>query len=231
MRSLFIGAASAIAFAGSAHAGNITVLTFEGETAGTIIDDEFAPLVTITTNSNGDNDAAVIFDTNNPTGNDGDLGAAFSPASGMGDDLSPDNILIISEDARGIMCGMDTCSTPDDEGEGGTITFDFSEEVTFQGFDVFDVSDGGATFSVDFFDIDDMLITSIAAPSGIGDNEFMSFVGLGIQGVIRAVFNFGGSGGIDNIAFETSEIPLPAALPLMLVGLGGLGFVSRRRKS
>ena len=230
MRKLLIGAATALTAIGSAHAGALTVLDFEGEAAGTIIDNEFAPFVTITTVSNGDNNAAVIFDTNNPTGNDDDQGAPFDPADGMGGQLSPGNVLVISEDARGITCNGVTCSEPDDEGEGGTIAFNFAEVVTFQGFDVFDVSDGGVSFSVDLFDINDMLITSILAPSGIGDNEFLSFIDLNIAGVIRAVFNFGGSGAIDNIAFETSEVPLPAALPLMLMGLGGLGFASRRRK-
>ena len=36
---------------------------------------------------------------------------------------------------------------------------------------------------------------------------------------------------VDNIAFETSAVPLPAGLPLMLLGLGDLCVVQRRRKA
>lgn len=39
------------------------------------------------------------------------------------------------------------------------------------------------------------------------------------------------SGGTRVLAIETASVPLPAALPLLLAGLGGLGLIRRRRKS
>lgn len=35
----------------------------------------------------------------------------------------------------------------------------------------------------------------------------------------------------DNFVFDVAEVPLPAALPLFLAGLAGLGFAKRRRKA
>lgn len=40
---------------------------------------------------------------------------------------------------------------------------------------------------------------------------------------------FNGSGGV--LGFETAELPVPGALPLMIAALGGLGWVARRRKA
>ena len=221
-------AASAALFAAPAMAAPI-LIDFEGESAGTIIDNEYAPLLTVSTSSNGSNDHAVVFDTDNPTGNDGDLGAPFdNPFTGATEMFEPGNVLIISEDARGVSCGADSCSPPDDEAGGGSITFEFNQEVTFLGVDVFDVSDGGATFNIEFFDVDGLFATVFFA-SGIGDNEYVSFLSQ-FDDVVKIVFNFGGSGAIDNILFDAPEIPVPAALPLLLSGLAGLGFASRRRK-
>lgn len=37
--------------------------------------------------------------------------------------------------------------------------------------------------------------------------------------------------GIDNLEFSVTAVPLPAALPLMLGGLAGIGLIGRRRQS
>ena len=36
---------------------------------------------------------------------------------------------------------------------------------------------------------------------------------------------------LDNVAYNTATVPVPAALPLMLLALGGLGVAARRRKA
>ncbi|MGA9412634.1 MAG: VPLPA-CTERM sorting domain-containing protein [Roseobacter sp.] len=36
---------------------------------------------------------------------------------------------------------------------------------------------------------------------------------------------------MDNLAYTVAPVPVPAALPLLLAGIGGLGFMARRRRS
>jgi len=83
------------------------VLDFEGFASGTVIDNQFDG-VTITAQRDVNNTAAndaMIFDSNNPTGGDHDLGY-----NGRG------NILIVSEDND---------SNDADDAVGGKMTFDF----------------------------------------------------------------------------------------------------------
>jgi hypothetical protein len=39
------------------------------------------------------------------------------------------------------------------------------------------------------------------------------------------------SGGARVLALEASPVPVPAALPLLLAGIGAFGLIARRRKS
>lgn len=48
------------------------------------------------------------------------------------------------------------------------------------------------------------------------------------------MFEFAGSGGLDNISFDTQfsrEVPLPGALPMLLGGLGLIGWLGWRRRA
>ena len=215
----------------SAHATTV-VIDFEDQVAGTIIDDEYSQYFTVTTNSNGTNDAAVIFDTDNPTGNDHDLESPFSPYNGVGGNLIAGNALIISEDARGVSCNAVSCTPADDEGRGGVISFMFNEAVTFLGLDALDITDSRASFRVAFYSLDNLLLSSITAPSGVGDNEFISLVDNAITNVGRVDFLFGGSGAIDNIRFETpaTAVSAPGTLALVMSSLVGYGAMRRRKK-
>lgn len=238
VKALLVALACAAAPAGAA------VLDFEGFGLGTIIDDEYANLgVTIrgdhyrqAARNEGVN-VAAIFDTNNPTGGDDDLGATFSNSRGLGD-LDPGNVLILHEQWKhcrnGVTCGND----PDDVGRrpyAGEFVIEFAEGVRLESIDFFDIEheENGATPNneIELFDVlgnpilDDMFFT----PDTGGDNTW-DRVDLGVDGVGRLHIKMGGSGAIDNIVFSFVPEVVPAAngvIALLLVG----GAALRRRRA
>lgn len=216
MLKLFTAASAVVLGAGAAHAA---VIDFEGFAHGEAINSVSAGGVTatVTVDSNGAVDQAVAFDTSLSGTADPDLEGPFTGTGAT----NPGKVLIISEDGG-----------PDDERFGGLVTFEFSQPIDFLGFDAFD----GGLFEVtsgmgDLFPVADLIVS--------GDNQSNRLtVTEGFQGVTFLNFSFmdsgeGASGAIDNIEFQiagVAPIPVPAALPLLLAGLGGLGLVARRRR-
>ncbi len=214
---------TAIALSLVTSAASAAVLDFEDFVAGDILTNLGNGITVSATGGSGD---AMVFDSNNATGGDDDLEAPFydlmvdDPNSNKANKgvaaqgataFAPGNILIISEDGDS--------SDPDDNGSGGVITFKFAEVITFLGFDVFD---DVTNFTVSS-DLGDSVVANLAF-----DNQFQSFNALNWTGVSEITFDFGNaSGAIDNLRF--TPVPLPASLPLMLVGMAGMGFAARRR--
>ena len=220
MKSLLSVLAASAALMGAAGAVTIDFETF-GD--GEIVDTQIAGVTISATGGVGE---AIAFDTGDVQANQGDddLKAPFTDVDG-GDPLSPGNILVISEND----CSAGFCLPPDDA-VGGTITVEFGnpQGVIFESVNVFDVTDGNASFSVELFDLSDVSLGSLVVNQTVGDNQFLNLVN-DIDGVVgKLVFNFGGSGGIDDLTY--TEVPIPGALLLMLTGLGLGRLASRKNK-
>lgn len=155
---------------------------FEGDdlAAGTIISDQYDDLgLTISTSTEFD---AMLFDTNNPTGEDFDLAAA---------DLG--NVLIISEDGD--------ISDPDDNAHGGNLTFEWDTSVDITGVDLLDIDEPGS--SITFFDDNSHEIATLEIPE-LEDNGFQQ-LGFDVENVARMDIFLAGSGAVTAVDFISSD--------------------------
>ena len=220
--TLFSMSAIVSCFFSAAHA--TTVIDFEGYSAGTIIDTEYAGELTMSAVNLGSGpDAAVIFDTTNPTGGDTDL---------VPIDYNPGNVLIIHETNN---CDANTCDNPDDEASGGIFYLDFASIITLESIDFFDIEateNGQTPYNViKLFDAADneIMPDTFYIPGTGGDNTWDQLL-FNVDGIKRIELNMAGSGAIDNITYR-ARVPLPAAAWLFASGFIGLITLARRKKA
>ncbi|WP_411891017.1 VPLPA-CTERM sorting domain-containing protein [Yoonia sp. SDW83-1] len=216
-KMLLISAIAALGLAAQAPAATLTFDEFSHGDVITSLNLEGGVTATVSANgrSSSSPDQAWIFDTTLSGTRDRDLEGPFTN-DGVNYDIYAGRALIIQENNIG----------PDDDGNGGIITFVFSQAITFLGFDFLDdetvrASDNNGN------------LTRVGRPTGSAfDNYHTSSGLLNWANVTQLTFDFGrNSGAIDNLRYEVSQIPVPASLPLMLAALGGLGFMARRRKT
>jgi len=232
-----MGAAILFAMAGSASAASLSVLDFEGFGSGQIIDDEYAPLVSISAvNLSTGPDAAVIFDSTdpNPAGGDFDLVGPFASNNpALPDGFEPGNILIVQERND---CDFQTgfCATPDDEGSrpGGEFEFVFSQAITLESIDFFDIeqieNNHNPNSEIHLFNSagDEIQAGMFFVPGTGGDNLWNRLDFGSVSDVRRIVIELNGSGAIDNLTYQV--VPVPAAAWLFGSAIGLLGWVRRR---
>ena len=141
--------------------------------AGTVIIDQFEDITISTPSEFG----VMIFDTNNPTGGDDDLGASVG------------NALIISEDGDS--------SDPDDNAAGGTISIEFDQLATVTKIGLLDIEESGG--SINLFDNESNLIEVIEIEP-LGDGRLQQLA-LNVQEVARMDINLAGSGALTELNF------------------------------
>lgn len=157
---------------------------------------------------------ARAFDSELNSTFDPDLEAPFTTG---GLSLNPGNVLIIQEPGSAI---------PDDNATGGFIDFIFGSSVLFSGFTGLDDANFRVTANGDTIEVG-----SFRVPN---DNGFGVFSLASAVEVDSLRFRFqGASGAIDDLTFiapDIAPVPVPAALPLLLAGIGGLAVMKRRQK-
>lgn len=232
MKRYLAAAASAAFVLSTASAAVQVVENFEGlGVEGTEITSLASMAATITVQSNGSNDHAILFDTNNLSSADPDLEAPIYDKSdydaGGRTPVDAGYILVISE--RDVPTG-----TADDESRGGKITFDFATGLTLFSVDFHDTKPGAmvSLFNGSGAQFDFTLNVDLDTNSAPNFKETL-FFGTGVSDVVKMVVDFGrDSGGINDIVFESgddiSEVPVPGALPLMLTGAAV--FLARRKR-
>jgi hypothetical protein len=161
---------------------------------------------------------ARIFDTNVSDSADPDLEGDFTNAQDSTDVRNFGSALIIQERVN------KASAIPDDERAGGSITFTFDKAIDLLSLDYLDGEEGASVFAN---------MSQIGGfGSGIsGDNLFVTLgFGADAMGITQFRVDFLGSGAIGAFDVQLSAVPIPASLPLLLAGLGGLGYMGRRRR-
>jgi hypothetical protein len=235
IKNLLIVLTGLFALHTSVVSAGVTVLDFEGFANGQIIDDEYAAngVNIVTDNARKTFDYGVAFDTSlsgtedpdlefNNSNNDYTSQYTALNLGGYAGNTTPGNILIIQENNTG--CGDGICNSPDDEGgrPAGYFEFNFSDIVSILSIDFFDVEDqnlNNAYNAIHFYDASDNEIYANNFVPFMGDGQFMRQTFNDITGVKRLVINLPGSGGIDNLAFKTTDVPEPGTLVIMASAL------------
>ena len=165
--------------------------------AGTIVTDQFENITLLSPAETG----VMVFDTDNPTGEDYDLAA-----ENLG------NVLIISEDGNQ--------QDPDDNATGGTIEIEFDEPSTVTEIGLLDIEESGSF--IDLFDAEGDLIESIEIDP-VGDGVGFE-LDLPSSEVSRLELNLSGSGALTSLSFipeqDDSSQGGTSSEPILLTEIG-----------
>lgn len=220
----------------AAQAAVIDIDDIAGVQAGTVVDTQFAGVTISRTDSGGG--PPIALDTDNAPVGDPDLQAPFTNSNPTTPGLSdgPDNpgfILVSNLSDTG--CGDEVCDNVNDDGGGSTLSFVFTAPSEIVSLDLFDLDEGTSSATLELLSSGG---TKVVSGADVGDGASVSvdigtFFGLTTgQTFDELRIRFSGSGGVDNIVFNTpgTDIPEPATLALVGSGLLAAGALTRRRR-
>lgn len=197
-------------------------------TSGQVIDDEYHNTtgISVTVRAQSDSGVAAIFPSHAPPGIDYDIGTPNEtcPVSGPGEGaggevgqvgencMAHGNVLIMPTvgdgDGDGFIDG-----DPNDDDDGGTISFIFSDPVTVDFIEVLDQESEENLVIESYGDVAGTVLLDTQNPSGYGDNSYEN-IPIQIDGVRRIEFDFLGSGAVSSIGFTPQD---PTAVSLSAV--------------
>lgn len=192
-----------LAFSTSASA---LTLDFEIGVAGDFVDFQYTDVV-ITSNSA--DHKPMLFDSANPAGDDFDLA---TDSEGM--------ILIISEDNDQL--------DPDDNWKGGVLSFDFSRDTYFSTITLVDIDHNEPGGTVQTFHQGNLV--EVLPIVSNGNNSLTTLVSNSNMAIDMIEVDLFSSGGIALIQ-TSEEVPEPASVALLLMGLTGLVYKKRKQTS
>ncbi len=201
----------------------------------------------------------VLFDSDNPTGGDGDLGAPFTHVT-TGQVKNPGNILIVHEqysscrnssgasvvgytNTNGWTQNAVSCDDPDDNASGGRfeISFNFhltrtsrNKDITLSSIDFFDIEGAETTNDneIKLFDANgnQIMDNAFCTPDTGGDNKWAAVDFGDISGIRRIEIGCKGSCAIGDIKGVNDTPPvLPEPAGAGFL-LAGLGWVMMMRR-
>lgn len=213
-----------------ARAADQVILTWEQDAdgnpidVGQVIDDEYhsATAISVTIKTVSSTNVAAIFPSDDLPLRSGvtvdpDLGSPNAscpgggPGIGVGGEvgepgencLSHENVLIMpttgDSDSDGFIAGI-----PDDDDQGGTISFYFSEPVAIDFAEMLDQESEENLTINSYADVAGTTLIDEQNPSGYGDNSYENVV-INAAGIRRVDFVFLGSGAIASLAFTPEE--------------------------
>lgn len=193
----------------------------------------------------GQSNPLVVFDTDNPTGGDSDIGAPFENINNdsLSDTYAPGNVLVLHEETNNAdrICNSETCTNPDDIGArpAGHMEIAFNKDVFLTSIDFFDVeyAETSTAFRIVLLDDVGQVISNSQTgndywliPDTGGDNTW-DRVSFNVGNVRKMEVYLGGSGAIDNIVGRTTpdtNVSVPEPSTLVLFGLAA-ALMGRRR--
>lgn len=255
IRPAFAGALLSCAAVG-ASAGTTTI-NFNNVSHGTVVNNQYAGVAISADNATNNVDVAVAFDTQLQPSFDPDMTSPWSGGNIQSALLG--NVLVIQEEGPIVGGMVGPGGNPHNEGArpAGTITFEFNQVITAFGMDVVDIEgpvEFGTTsgFFLQFFlngvEVADVAFGELVTPGNtfydasiaFGNNtanrinpysvDDLNAHGFNVTGFDTVVVNLGGSGGIDNIVYETENgtgVPSPSAA---VAGLALFGLTLRRKR-
>lgn len=223
-RAFDISANDKVMSAARITSASMDVIDFESYSAGTILSEVTSKNGVGPVKVYGQNarfpdkgNAAMIFDSGRPTGQDFDLGTPHQDFGGPGigtggqqgsqyeNNTALGKVLIITED-------FDTSDPDDGDVRGSYFDFDFSAlgTVSVYSMHIMDVEVTENTATVTFYDSDGAVIGNTFGLPKVGDNGVYNYLfGEGVSGVAKMHVSLNGSGAIDNIVFLSEKIVTP----------------------